>query len=481
MQDIARKLLEPFQGAVTVDRAGKVEVPKRIGLVSRATTQLAWNAVFGDTDQKDAARWLLWQIGQVGRRAARPRSTSSTWRAAAARCRASPCRRSTSAALAYDTARALFRAAQQPRRAARSSARSRAPRSATPTSARPSTRSWCWRRRCARAGAARCSSRATTSRSTPRSTPPIPRASSGRCGDLTAEAIAAGFYNIDVDTSTLVDLSQPTATRRSSASTASVCAEITAFIRAREPEGVTVSVGGEIGEVGGKNSTPEELHAFMDGLPAALGQRAPGARRHQQDLDPDRHQPRRRAAARRLDRPGQDRLRRRCERCSRDRARAVRHGRRGAARRLHAAGRAVRPLPRARDGCEIHLATEFQNMLFDHPAFPAALKREIYELAARPTRPTSARPATPTSSSSTRRARRRSARSSASCGALPAEVGAHGARRRARGAVPRSCSRRCASTARPRWSPGHVQAPVHRRAEPPAATAAAPDDAEAGE
>ena len=29
--------------------------------------------------------------------------------------------------------------------------------------------------------------------------------------------------------------------------------------------------------------------------------------------------------------------------------------------------------------CEIHLATEFQNMIFDHPAFPAELKRAIYE------------------------------------------------------------------------------------------------------
>src|SRR5262245_50620951 len=29
--------------------------------------------------------------------------------------------------------------------------------------------------------------------------------------------------------------------------------------------------------------------------------------------------------------------------------------------------------------CEIHLATEFQNMIFDHPSFPPALKRDIYE------------------------------------------------------------------------------------------------------
>ena len=29
--------------------------------------------------------------------------------------------------------------------------------------------------------------------------------------------------------------------------------------------------------------------------------------------------------------------------------------------------------------CEIHLATEFQNMIFDHPSFPAVLKRDIYD------------------------------------------------------------------------------------------------------
>ena len=29
--------------------------------------------------------------------------------------------------------------------------------------------------------------------------------------------------------------------------------------------------------------------------------------------------------------------------------------------------------------CEIHLATDFQSMIFDHPAFPPGLKHEIYE------------------------------------------------------------------------------------------------------
>jgi fructose/tagatose bisphosphate aldolase len=39
---------------------------------------------------------------------------------------------------------------------------------------------------------------------------------------------------------------------------------------------VTISIGGEIGEVGTENSTPEELRAFMDGFNRVLQQQAPG-------------------------------------------------------------------------------------------------------------------------------------------------------------------------------------------------------------
>ncbi len=82
--------------------------------------------------------------------------------------------------------------------------------------------------------------------------------------DLIWEAIDAGFYNIDVDTSTLVDLSKPIVKEQQHLNY-SLAAELTTMIRDLEPAGVTVSVGGEIGEVGGKNSTVEELRAFMDG------------------------------------------------------------------------------------------------------------------------------------------------------------------------------------------------------------------------
>lgn len=82
--------------------------------------------------------------------------------------------------------------------------------------------------------------------------------------NLIWEAIEAGFYNIDIDTSTLVDLSQATV-KEQQKTNYSLAAELTTMIRDLEPEGITISVGGEIGEVGGKNSTVEELQAFMEG------------------------------------------------------------------------------------------------------------------------------------------------------------------------------------------------------------------------
>ncbi len=81
---------------------------------------------------------------------------------------------------------------------------------------------------------------------------------------LIDKEIKAGFYNIDIDSSTLVDLDKKDISEQQRLNF-EVAAELTSFIREKEPEGVTVSVGGEIGEVGGKNSTPEELRAFMDG------------------------------------------------------------------------------------------------------------------------------------------------------------------------------------------------------------------------
>jgi fructose/tagatose bisphosphate aldolase len=93
---------------------------------------------------------------------------------------------------------------------------------------------------------------------------------------LIKEAVAAEFYNIDIDSSTLVDLSKAT-TEEQQRNNYELAAEMTALIREVEPKGVTVSVGGEIGEVGGKNSTPEEFRAYMEGYVKTLNSKKHGA------------------------------------------------------------------------------------------------------------------------------------------------------------------------------------------------------------
>src|SRR5258706_6749185 len=92
---------------------------------------------------------------------------------------------------------------------------------------------------------------------------------------LIKEEIAAGFFNIDIDTSTLVDLDRKTLEEHQEVNV-NLAAEFTAFIREHEPQGVTVSVGGRIGEGGGKNSEVHELRAYMDGYNPALRKRGTG-------------------------------------------------------------------------------------------------------------------------------------------------------------------------------------------------------------
>ncbi|MBI4379563.1 MAG: class II fructose-bisphosphate aldolase [Nitrospinae bacterium] len=80
---------------------------------------------------------------------------------------------------------------------------------------------------------------------------------------LIQDSITAGFYNIDIDSSTLVDLSKQDLKEQQRLNF-EIAADMTVYIRELQPEGITISIGGEIGEVGGKNSTAEELSAFMD-------------------------------------------------------------------------------------------------------------------------------------------------------------------------------------------------------------------------
>ena len=94
---------------------------------------------------------------------------------------------------------------------------------------------------------------------------------------LIKEAVEAEFYNIDIDSSTLVDLSKKT-TEDQQRNNFELAAEMTSLIREIEPKGMTISVGGEIGEVGGKNSTPEEFRVYMKGYVDTLDSQKHGAK-----------------------------------------------------------------------------------------------------------------------------------------------------------------------------------------------------------
>jgi hypothetical protein len=88
----------------------------------------------------------------------------------------------------------------------------------------------------------------------------------GAIRNLALESIRAGFFNIDIDSSTLVDLSQSTIPEQQKTNF-TLSAELAAFVRSHEPKSLSISLGGEIGEVGGRNSTEPELTAYMEGFP----------------------------------------------------------------------------------------------------------------------------------------------------------------------------------------------------------------------
>ena len=91
--------------------------------------------------------------------------------------------------------------------------------------------------------------------------------------NLIKESVDAGFYNIDIDASTMVDMSKTDLVEQQEAN-GRLTAEFTKCIRGIEPQGITISVGGEIGEIGHTNSTVEDLRAYMQqyrkNLPAGM-------------------------------------------------------------------------------------------------------------------------------------------------------------------------------------------------------------------
>ncbi len=53
-----------MKGAVRIDD-GKVSIIDESGIASTQMDAMVRSAVFGDGDEKDNARWLIWEIGQA--------------------------------------------------------------------------------------------------------------------------------------------------------------------------------------------------------------------------------------------------------------------------------------------------------------------------------------------------------------------------------------------------------------------------------
>jgi fructose/tagatose bisphosphate aldolase len=347
---------------------GKVSVKNESALKSDKTDQLVRSAVFGSNDEKEYARWLVWEIGQaVGVRPAsihdlymaRGRGEIGGFTVPAINVRG----------MSYDTARSIFRTAIRMKAGAfiLEIARSEIGY----TEQRPAEYVTVMLAAALREGfRGPVFIQGDHFQVNHKKYAADPKPEVDAVKQLVREAVAAGFYNIDIDTSTLVDLKKPTLLEQQRLNY-EVGIDILKTVREVEPKGVTISVGGEIGEVGTENSTEPELRAYMDGFNKALPKGMVGLSKisvqsgtsHGGVVLSDGS-----IADVKLDLDTLERL----SRVARDEyglSGAVQHG----ASTLP--DTAFNNFPK-RETAEIHLATNFQNMLYDH--CPSGLRDEIY-------------------------------------------------------------------------------------------------------
>jgi fructose/tagatose bisphosphate aldolase len=367
-------LLDKLEDSVALDASGAVTVNDEVTLRGRPIDTLAFAAALSPDPERAAARWLLWQLGQT--LGIYPSSIHELY---IARGRNEVPKDFTVPAMnlramAYDMAQAVFGAALKLNAGAMLFEIARS--EIGYTGQRPAEYM-----SSVMAAAIKTGYRGplfvqgdhfqiSASRHAS-----DPDAEFQAVCDLTLEALQAGFYNIDIDTSTLVDLSYDTIDEQQRVNYEQ-CVHLTAFIRKNEPEGVTISVGGEIGEVGGKNSTEPELRGFMDGYIKTLAEKEGNptglskisiqtGTSHGGVVLPDGS-----IASVNVDFDTLEALSKvACD--AYGMAGAVQHG----ASTLPP--EAFNKFAQA-SACEVHLATGFQNMMYDHEAFPDELRNEIY-------------------------------------------------------------------------------------------------------
>jgi fructose-bisphosphate aldolase class II len=357
-----------FFGDAILVQDGRVQVRDESVLASDKLDALVRDAVFAGQDEREYARWLLWEIGQaVGVRPAsihdlymaRGRGEVKGFTVPAINVRG----------MSYDTGRSIFRTAKRLDAAAfiLEIARSEIGY----TEQRPAEYVSVMIAAALREGyRGPLFIQGDHFQVNHKKFAADPKTEVDAVKALVREAVHAGFYNIDIDTSTLVDLKKPTLLEQQRLNY-EVGIDILKTVREVEPKGVTISVGGEIGEVGTENSTEPELRAYMDGFNKTLPKGMIGLSKisvqsgtsHGGVVLADGS-----IADVALDLDTLERL----STVAREEyglAGAVQHG----ASTLP--DNAFNNFPK-RETAEIHLATNFQNMLYD--ALPAKDRDEIY-------------------------------------------------------------------------------------------------------
>ncbi len=359
-----------FPGAVAV-QDGRVTVTDPSVLASDRIDAVVRDAVFAEGQAREYARWLLWEIGQaVGVRPAsiyelymaRGRGDVSGFTVPAINVRMAT----------YDTARAIFRTAI--RMNAGTFLLEIARSEIAYTDQRPAEYVSVLLGAALREGfRGPLFIQGDHFQVNAKKFAVDPKLEVDGVKQLATEAVHAGFYNIDIDTSTLVDLTYQSLDEQQRLNY-ETAVDLARHVRSLEPHGVTISLGGEIGEVGLQNSTREELDAYMKGFNQVLSEVAPGTpglakisvqtgTSHGGTVNADGS-----IAAVNLD---TNVLRDLGEVARREygMAGAVQHG--------------ASTLPDSEfdqfpkvETAEIHLATNFQNMLYDH--LPEDLRREMY-------------------------------------------------------------------------------------------------------
>ncbi|MDD5750295.1 MAG: class II fructose-bisphosphate aldolase [Candidatus Pacebacteria bacterium] len=165
----------------------------------------------------------------------------------------------------------------------------------------------------------------------------------GNLKGLIKRSIKAGFFNIDIDCSALPLEQNIAKTNR-----------FIDFIKDHRPDGVEMNIGAEVGEIGGSNTSPEYLRDFLQAVKGITKVAVQTGTSHGRGGQID------------------------WQLLNNLSAIAKEHGLAGVVQ--HGASTLseddLRELPK-HGVCEVHLATELQDVILEHPLFPREIKKKI--------------------------------------------------------------------------------------------------------